>query len=120
MLLQYLKLEELSEQSRLNQWQMDCRNSLLAIMLHHTVDHNTDPTNTIDQQDSQDTTVESTDCNFDSVSVRKGSRDSELGNKEETMELCWLLALNEMRCFWQICYLSVTHVGIVSPEFVVH
>ena len=37
--LQYLKLEELSEQLRLNQWQVEHRHSLMAIMLHHTVDH---------------------------------------------------------------------------------
>ena len=40
---QYLKLEELNEQSRLNQWQINCRSSMLAIMLHHTVDHQRDP-----------------------------------------------------------------------------
>lgn len=36
---QYLKLEEVGEQVRLNQWQIDHRSSLLAVMLHHTIDH---------------------------------------------------------------------------------
>ena len=39
LLLQYLKLEEVGEQTRLQQWQVDHRHSLLAIMYHHTVDH---------------------------------------------------------------------------------
>lgn len=37
--LQYLKLEEVSEQTRLNQWQIEHRNSLLAVMFHHTINH---------------------------------------------------------------------------------
>ena len=37
--LQYLKLEEVGEQVRLNQWQIQHRSSLLAVMFHHTVDH---------------------------------------------------------------------------------
>lgn len=36
---QYLKLEEVSEQSRLHQWQIERRGSLLAVMLHHTIRH---------------------------------------------------------------------------------
>ena len=40
--LQYLKLEEVNEQCRLYQWQIDYRGSLLAVMLHHTVDHETE------------------------------------------------------------------------------
>jgi len=35
----YLKLEEVSEQSRLHQWQIERRGSLLAVMLHHTIRH---------------------------------------------------------------------------------
>jgi len=34
-----LKLEELGEQTRLNQWQKAQRSSLLATMLHHTINH---------------------------------------------------------------------------------
>ena len=36
---QYLKLEEVNEQSRLHQWQIERRGSLLAVMLHHTIRH---------------------------------------------------------------------------------
>ena len=39
---QYLKLEDESEQSRLLQWQNEYRGSLLAVMLHHTIDHEKD------------------------------------------------------------------------------
>ena len=39
---QYLKLEELGEQMRLLQWQLSYRKSLMAILLHHTVDHSKD------------------------------------------------------------------------------
>lgn len=35
----YLKLEDVSEQIRINQWQIENRGSLLPMMLHHTVDH---------------------------------------------------------------------------------
>lgn len=35
----YLKLEDVSEQIRINQWQIENRGSLLPTMLHHTVDH---------------------------------------------------------------------------------
>ena len=38
-LAQYLKMEDEGEQSRLLQWQNDHRGSLLAVMLHHTIDH---------------------------------------------------------------------------------
>ncbi|XP_003387467.1 PREDICTED: CXXC-type zinc finger protein 1-like isoform X1 [Amphimedon queenslandica] len=38
----YLKLEELGEQMRLLQWQLSYRKSLMAILLHHTVDHSKD------------------------------------------------------------------------------
>lgn len=37
--LQFLKLEEVSEQIRLHQWQIEHRESFLAVMLHHTVAH---------------------------------------------------------------------------------
>ena len=36
---QYLKLEDVSEQIRINQWQIENRGSLLPTLLHHTVDH---------------------------------------------------------------------------------
>lgn len=35
----YLKMEDEGEQSRLLQWQNNHRGSLLAVMLHHTIDH---------------------------------------------------------------------------------
>ena len=37
--LQFLKLEEVGEQIRLHQWQIEHRESFLAVMLHHTVAH---------------------------------------------------------------------------------
>lgn len=37
--VQFLKQEEVGEQIRLNQWQMSHRSSLLATMLHHTIQH---------------------------------------------------------------------------------
>lgn len=66
--MQYLKLEELSEQSRLNQWQMDCRNSLVAVMLHHTIDHGQDATSIAEQQTSQ-SIVGNDPTNYDAGSI---------------------------------------------------
>ncbi len=48
---QYLKLEEDGEQSRLNQWQIDHRGSLLAVMLHHTIDHERNEKTACDDRD---------------------------------------------------------------------
>ena len=41
--MQYLKQEDISEQQRLLQWQIDYRGSLLAVLLHHTIDHTQSP-----------------------------------------------------------------------------
>ena len=40
--VQFLKLEEVGEQCRLHQWQIEHRESFLALMLHHTVAHEPD------------------------------------------------------------------------------
>ena len=37
--LQFLKLEDVGEQCRLHQWQIQHRESFLAVMLHHTISH---------------------------------------------------------------------------------
>jgi hypothetical protein len=39
LILQFLKLEEVGEQIRLHQWQIEHRESFLSVMLHHTVAH---------------------------------------------------------------------------------
>lgn len=36
---QFLKLEDVTEQIRLQQWQIQHRGSLMARLLHHTIDH---------------------------------------------------------------------------------
>ena len=40
--VQFLKLEDVSEQCRLHQWQIEHRESFLASMLHHTISHDND------------------------------------------------------------------------------
>lgn len=40
--VQFLKLEDVSEQCRLHQWQIEHRESFLASMLHHTISHDID------------------------------------------------------------------------------
>ena len=37
--MQFLKLEDVGEQIRLHQWQIEHRESFLAVMLHQTVAH---------------------------------------------------------------------------------
>ena len=36
---QFLKLEDVTEQIRLQQWQIQHHGSLMARLLHHTIDH---------------------------------------------------------------------------------
>ena len=42
-MFQYLKLDDIEEEIRINQLQIDQRNSLLAMLLNYTIDHSEEP-----------------------------------------------------------------------------
>ena len=91
---QYLKLEDVNEQSRLHQWQINCRSSLLAVMLHHTVNHQT-PTGSCES--SEETVMPEPDLDVEgdggketggivSVTERDGNELIEVGDSEMKLD----------------------------------
>ena len=54
-------MEDEGEQSRLLQWQNDHRGSLLAVMLHHTIDHEKQ-TKAVSRSGSSDSTSDGIDA----------------------------------------------------------
>lgn len=63
--MQYLKLEEVSEQTRLNEWQIKHRSSLLAVMFHHTTNHSEQASwnGKVDPQDAGSSCIEQEETN---------------------------------------------------------